>query len=154
MTNAIDFGIKDFILIFGFGVGLPTWDQFSDYAMINRLFGYQNEWCTSYQNSKECIEEDELRVRRYGYAMIGPILLMTIFTIRQWWSCEKNWARIFTLPLVILQIFPQYKALRILYLALWKKSPTWKDEKEVYDRDIGTLGKCSNLIVFVLFITI
>ena len=85
------------------------------------------------------IAEQDLRVRRYGYAMLAPILLMTIFSLRQWWRLEKSWNRLRTLPLVLLQVFPQYRALRILYLGLRKKA-SWRAEKDVYDRDLTSLG--------------
>ena len=85
------------------------------------------------------IAEQDLRVRRYGYAMLAPILLMTIFSLRQWWRLEKSWNRLRTLPLVLLQVFPQYRALRILYLGLQKKA-SWRAEKDVYDRDLTSLG--------------
>ena len=71
--------------------------------------------------------------------MLAPILIMTIFTLRQWWRLEKSWNRLRTLPLVVFQFFPQYRALRILYLGLWKKA-SWRKEKDLYDRDLTSLG--------------
>ena len=96
------------------------------------------DWCVSPTGIAEVAGED-LRVRRYGYAMLAPILLMTIFSLRQWWRLEKSWNRLQTLPLVFMQFFPQYRALRILYLGLRKKA-SWREEKDLYDRDLTSLG--------------
>ena len=137
---------------------VPSADQGTDYYTAATLihFGFDH-WCKS-STSRELSEStirwcdnlneeaknagiarDDLRVRRYGYAMLAPILLMTIFSLRQWWRLEKSWNRLWTLPLVLLQVFPQYRALRILYLGLRKKA-SWRAEKDVYDRDLTSLG--------------
>ena len=81
------------------------------------------------------------RVKKYGYAMLAPIVLMTIISIRQWMSLEKGFKNlILTFPLVILQVYPQYRALRVLYLGI-TKSVLWKEEKRKYDRNLNSLGK-------------
>ena len=135
---------------------VPSADQGTDYYTAATLihFGYDhcckssttNNWCKG-STSEYCVSpagvatvaEHDIRVSRYGYAMLAPILLMTIFSLRQWWRLEKSWNRLWTLPLVFLQVFPQYRALRILYLGLQKKA-SWRAEKDVYDRDLTSLG--------------
>ena len=108
-----DITAKDIGLLSVFGVILPSVDQGTDYNSAVNL-----------------IIDQRVRVRKYGYAMLAPILLMTFFSLRQWWRLEKSWNRLWTLPLVLLQVFPQYRALRILYLGLWKKA-SWRAEKDV-----------------------
>ena len=100
-----------------------------------------------FDNCALCVDHYS-RVRRYGYAMLAPILLMTIFSLRQWWRLEKSWNRLWTLPLVLLQCFPQYRALRILYLGLRKKA-SWRAEKDIYVRDLTSLGMyvCFNVLL-------
>ena len=122
---------------------VPSADQGTDYYTAATLihFGWDHPCKSSPDgcfNPTEVAKED-LRVRRYGYAMLAPILLMTIFSLRQWWRLEKSWNRQWTLPLVLLQCFPQYRALRILYLGLRKKA-SWRAEKDLYDRDLTSLG--------------
>ena len=90
--------------------------------------------------------------------MLAVILLATIFTIRQWWIAEKDWKnRLITLPFVLMQMYPQYRAGRIIFFGLQKKMSqkylglhkkisvkkeiSWKDEDEVFERDILPLGK-------------
>jgi hypothetical protein len=118
-----DIAVKDIGLLSVFGVIVPSLDQGSDYYTAVPL-----------------ILDGSLRVRRYGYAMLAPILLMTFFSLRQWWRLEKIGNRLRTLPLVFMQFFPQYRALRILYLGLWKKAREWREELEVYNRDLTSLG--------------
>ena len=131
-----------------FGVIIPSVDQGTDHYTAATLihFGYdfceinpQHDWCTKNWNPDREVEED-LRVRRYGYAMLAPILLMTIFSLRQWWRLEKSLNRLWTLPLVLLQVFPQYRAVRVLYLGLSKKA-SWRAEKDLYDQDLTSLGR-------------
>jgi hypothetical protein len=128
---------------------VPSVDQGTDYYTAATLIHFgSDDWCTPIISWDDwCASPDEvarvamndLRVRRYGYAMLAPILLMTIFSLRQWWRLEKSWNRQWTLPLVLLQCFPQYRALRILYLGLRKKA-SWRAEKDLYDRDLTSLG--------------
>ena len=119
---------------------LPSVDQGTDYYTAATLihFGFEchgRSWCAD--PDTKALEDS--RVRRYGYAMLAPILMMTFFSLRQWWRLEKSWNRLWTLPLVLLQCFPQYRALRILYLGLRKKA-SWRLEKDIYDRDLTSLG--------------
>lgn len=121
-------------------------DQGTDYNTAATLINFVSDHYCKTSTSDYCVSpagvakvaEEDLRVRRYGYAMLAPILLMTIFSLRQWWRLEKSWNRLRTLPLVLLQVFPQYRALRILYLGLQKKA-SWRAEKDVYDRDLTSL---------------
>ena len=120
-----DITAKDIGLLSAFGVILPSVDQ-----------------CTDYNSAVNLIIDQRVRVRKYGYAMLAPILLMTFFSLRQWWRLEKSWKqnnRLWTLPLVLLQVFPQYRALRILFLGLRKKA-SWRAERDVYYRDLTSLG--------------
>ena len=91
---------KDVGLVSLFGILLPSSDQGTDYYTAANLI-----------NNEQGYEIDQLRLRRYGYAMLAPILLMTIFFLRQWWRLEKKKYRWLTFPLVILQVYPQYRAI-------------------------------------------
>ena len=148
--------VKDIGLITAFGLIIPSVDQGSDYYTAATLIRYGLDHsckssptgCSDISHYGLPIADHDLRVRRYGYAMLAPIIFMTIFTIRQWWRLEKGWNRLWTLPLVLFQCFPQYRALRILYLGLQKKA-SWRKEKDLYDQDLTSLGiylsKCFDL---------
>ena len=72
---------------------------------------------------------------------MAPILVSMLFLIPHWWKFEKDWkARLITLPFVILQFYPQMKAIEMLYLGLWKKDKSWKLKKDILAKEIGCLG--------------
>ena len=73
-----------------------------------------------------------------------PVLLAMFFILPHWWNNEKKttrWNKIFTFALVLLQFYPQWKMLNVLYMGLWKKDAKWKEEKEKLQRNVGSLGK-------------
>ena len=80
----------------------------------------------------------------FAIAMICPILLSMAFLLPQWWQFEKNTSmlnRIWTFILVLIQFWPQWKMLQLLYMGLWKKDPDWEKEKQKLKRNVGCLGK-------------
>lgn len=85
---------------------------------------------------------------RFGIAMLFPIIISTLFTLYTWWNIETDHK--LTLPLVILQCWPQYRAGKILYLGLWKQVNEWKKEQELYKKAIGNIGK-KQIFLFLEF---
>ena len=82
----------------------------------------------------------------FGILILSPVILAIFFTFPHWWMLEDNRKKkIFTLPLLLIQCWPQYRMLRILYLSLCKKDKRWKNEKEIIERDISSLGKTISL---------
>ena len=138
---------KDIGLVSLFGILLPSTDQGTDYYTAANLINGEHD-CRSGTSkvyicedwTEEDMQMEEARARPYGYVMLAPILLMTFFSLRQWWRLEKKHYRWLTFPLVILQLYPQYRAIRILCLGLMKKS-SWRKEKDIFDRDLSSLGK-------------
>ena len=160
---------KDVGLISVLGLALPSVDQGTDYKTTANLINYEHK-CRSvlpsndnfecfvstndpkYGNgspapgniyprySDEDMEIEETRIKRYGYAMLVPILIMTIFTLQKWWRLEKETNRLSTFFIELFQVYPQYRALRILYLGIRKKA-SWRKEKIVYEEDLSSLGK-------------
>ena len=115
-----------------FGVCLPSWDVYSDFGFAYYLYskGHPN----------------------FGTAMICPIFLAMGFILPQWWQIEgktstKN--KIGTFCLVLIQFWPQWKMLQVLYLGLIKKDANWRKEKEMFNRNIGSLGEIHQYIFFV-----
>ena len=69
------------------------------------------------------------------------MVLSFIFTIFQWYKFEDTWEkRLKTLPVLLLQIYPQYRGLRILYLWM-KNDESWFEEKQRYITEVATIGK-------------
>ena len=134
-----DMHIFILLMIVVFGVILPSADVYSDIAFDVRLFVggyYHNEWCR--------IHFPKIRVEpqpTFGAVMLMPVLLSWLFATVQWYRLERGVAqKLKTIPLVILQFYPQWRAIRIIYYAKWKRDPGWVRMKEQFDTDIGTLG--------------
>ena len=74
-----------------------------------------------------------------------PVILSTIFQIPHWWEIEANMKRrCCTLPLLILQFWPQSCMLRMIY-AGWKKDVNWAGQKASLQKNVISIGKL-NLI--------
>ena len=92
-----------------------------------------------------------LKLEYYGHVLFGlfvlfPVLFSFFFTFYHWWKLEGNWKkRSLTFPLLLLQFWPQYRMIRIIFLGLLKKSSNWKKEKEILQRNISSIGK-QNLV--------
>ena len=79
----------------------------------------------------------------FGSIMLAPLLLSWILVIRQWYKMESGMKqKLKTLPLLILQVYPQWRALRVLYYAKWKKKNGWQKMKEEWETGITHIGKC------------
>ena len=114
------------ILMIAFGILLPSVDIYSD----------------SYFSFKMITNRDRKDGAVYGLVMLIPIIISTLFTLYHWWRLEtKWWHKLLTLPLVLVQFWTQYRTIRILILGLWYQIGTWRAEKKVFDKDLGSLGK-------------
>ena len=115
-------------IILVFGVILPTVDIGSDvYIAIILLVGEPLLVCSFHLLKSE--------LYTYGaITLIFPIISF-LFTTNHWWRMEKKSAeggsgRMRTLVLLGLQIWPQYRMVRLLYLGLVKKCPSWRREHQ------------------------
>ena len=74
--------------------------------------------------------------------MIAPFILSWLFVTIQWFKTERGLVqKLKTLPLLILQVYPQWRALRVLFYAKWKKYDRWQRMKEEWETGISHLGK-------------
>ena len=90
----------------------------------------------------------------FALAMLMPVLLAMLFILPHWWNNEKKTTscnKIFTFALVLLQFYPQWKMLNVLHMGLWKKNAKWKEEKERFQKNIGSLGKFLNRFLYLHF---
>ena len=112
--------IKDVVLTLMFGIFTPSVDVYSDLALIVKLADHPN----------------------IALTFACPMILSTIFILPHWWQMEKTLhKKIFTFPFVILQFYPQFKMIQILYLGIYKKEKHWKKEKDVLKKDVSSIGK-------------
>ena len=59
-------------------------------------------------------------ISRWGVSLTIPILLTSCFTAIHWWKMESKGAKCWTWVLVLLQLWPQYRAIRLIYTLVWK----------------------------------
>ena len=124
----------DALFTFLFGVGLPSWDVYSDlgfiYALLTGMISRESH-------------------PKFAIAMFCPIVLNTLFVIPHWWNIERKTStkkKFFTFLLVLIQFWPQWKMIQVLYMGLIKKDPEWIKEKEKIQRNVGNLGKNLEII--------
>ena len=129
----------DALFTFLFGVGLPSWDVYSDLGFIYALLTGIPNW-----------SNDRLELHpKFAIAMFCPILLNMVFIIPQWWKFERKTNtknKIWTFLLVLIQFWSQWKMMQVLCMGLIKKDPEWIKEKENLQRNVGNLGKNLEII--------
>ena len=110
------------LLISFFSVLLPTGDVFSDVIYTTKLF----------QNGNY----------RFGACSLVPLLISWMMTSKHWFEIETKEKRhkLKTLPLLILLVYPQWRALRVIYHGL-KKHSQWRIMKEEFEMGISHLGR-------------
>ena len=139
------------LFTFLFGVALPSWDVYSDLYFALTLIiprcNHINNLVNDYDslNKTACTEIGEYYGHpNFAIAMLMPVLLTMLFILPHWWHNEKKTPlgnKIFTFALVLLQFYPQWKMLNVIYIGFWKKDANWKEEKENLLRNVGGLGK-------------
>ena len=125
-----------FLITLAFGVLLPTLDVFTDiYSGIKLAFFNP---CLAWSRAGNGIENHP----KYGAAMLTPPFISWLFVVRQWYKTEVGTARkLKTLPLLLLQLYPQWRALKVLYHAKWKRSNDWPRMKHQWETEISNLGE-------------
>ena len=77
----------------------------------------------------------------FGLMTLLPILLSFLLTAIHWHYTEKNLkSKLLTLPLLLAQIWPQYRIGRVIYLYM-KEDRRWINEKKHVERQLTSLGK-------------
>jgi len=122
-----------------FSVLLPTGDLFSDIIFTTQLFQKGHY--------------------KFGACSIVPLSISWMMIAVQWFKTESKEKRhkLKTLPLLLLQVYPQWRALRVLYYGKIKRDPRWRKMKEKFDIGISHLEpfieSCPQLhLLFVFWI--
>ena len=100
-------------------------------------------WSIYRKNEEYCdtSKDGDGRHPRFGLAILSPVLLSSIFVLVHWWKTESNQKnKLITFPLVIGQMWPQYRIVRILYFGLIKQNRIWKAENEDQKKNVSSLG--------------
>ena len=130
------------ILMIVFGIILPSVDVYSDSFFSFKMFTF-NGTIARYNPTSGRMEFFQVGSQPlFGTLMLIPIMISTLFTLYHWWRLEtKWWHKLLTLPLVLVQFWAQYRTIRILILGIWYQIGSWRKEKKVFDKDLGSLGK-------------
>ena len=120
------------------GVFLPTFDVYSNLLLSARILAgnyYNSDYCKSLGKMVKPHP-------KFWSAMLVPFLLSWFFVTIQWFKTERGLKqKLKTLPLLIFQVYPQWRALRVLFYAKWKKDNRWQRMNEEWETGISHLGK-------------
>ena len=73
--------------------------------------------------------------------MLIPPFISWLFVAYHWFKNEMSVKdKVKTLPILIMQGYPQWRALRVLYYGRWKKQREWQRMKQDWETEIGNLG--------------
>ena len=143
MDSEATFSYTDGFVELAAGVVIPTFDIYSDVSLIALLLSIVPS------TSAGSLRELQLLVDTFGKLMIIPLILSTLFILPHWLACEETLKRrLVTFPLVLLQLYPQYRSLRVLWWAFFRKNQSQcLKEKRYNDCSISYLGKSLVLVV-------
>ena len=130
MDSEATFSYTDGFVELGAGVVLPTFDVYSDVSLIILLLSIVHH-------------NFDIMLYKFGKLMILPLILSTIFILPHWLKREKTLkGRLLTFPLVLLQLYPQYRSLRVLWWAFFRKNTSQcLKEKHENDSSLSYVGK-------------
>ena len=134
----------EILILSVFSIIVPTGDNYSDLGLS---FKFLTGWYTPLENSTYFDPTSRSWIRivakpQYLYAFFTflPVLLSFLFTTLHWRTVEetsqKRWK---TLPLLILQIWPQSRVCRILHF-FRKGNQKWMAEKDYFEMELSTIG--------------
>ena len=135
-------------LLLATGILLPTTDVYSDLFFTTRLFvGNYYRYDSDGKKCKTLVPPHP----SYGSVMLAPLLLSWIFVTIQWFRKEQGLKqKLKTLPLLMCQMYPQWRALRVLYYAKLKRDNRWQRMKEEWETGISHIGKHDkNICIYV-----
>ena len=109
MTNLIILIVKEFIT----KLVLATYDVYGDWYIVYQIL-MGNGFATG-QECKQGYYDNHIYI---GILAITPLLLSFLFHTVHWWEKEKvengGYGRLLTLPLLMLQIWPQMRWIKVL----------------------------------------
>ena len=127
------------------GVVLPTVDVYSDIAFAVKMLMFKPSGRISWDETRldYCNRTGRLaRNKKYAIAMLTPPIISWLFVTYQWFRTEVGVKqKLTTLPFLLLQVYPQWRALRVLYCGKWKKQRGWQRMKEEWETEICNLGE-------------
>ena len=125
---------------------LPTADIYSDVSLVVLLFSLDLESGEWFKRGTKTF------AIKMGRIMTIPLILSTLFILPHWLKCERTLKRrIITFPLLLLQLYPQYRSMRILWWAFVRKNATKAlNEKHHHESSLSNVGKCSGKHTYII----
>ena len=137
---------EKFILVV-FGIFVPTGDNYTDIVTSYKFFtgtytpaGTQYYYYNHSTRSGEYAPIVPTEQPIYGLMTLLPVLISFTLTAIHWYNTEEKSQRLRTFPLLLAQIWPQYRTGRILWLYM-KGDRKWIKEKEHVERQLSSLGE-------------
>ena len=153
------------IINFSTGVLLPTIDVSSDLIFAIRLLAQKSWTCWGRKNVLELTKQipcdsshldppgcdwDANRAlkfesNRFLYGSISFIFptVSFIFVTYHWWQLahpkKGGSGRLRTLPLLLMQAWPQFRMLKMIHKGYWKQDPDWRQDQAVLAENIFSI---------------
>ena len=89
---------------------------------------------------------------KFATSMLIPFLLNVTANIYHWWKWDSNTEKKYTWLLVILQLWPIYRAIKLAYKS-WKKLPGVEAEKKKFEGEVLSLEPYLESLPSVLVMT-
>ena len=125
---------KNLLILIIANICLPTYDTYTDIALIIRLL----------------LHGPSLK---FGLGLMVPLFMNIFATTFTWWRKDSSEEKKWTWILVILLIWPQYQAAKVLIL-LFKDFEKSQQKKMELERDIDCLESCLEAVPTVLLLAI
>ena len=133
-----------------FSIIVPTVDNYSDLCLsFLFLTGTYTPAAETFWNTTSQKHEKLKAIPQYKYSLVTflPVLVSFLFTMRHWWvkenTSQKRWR---SLPLLMLQVWPQSRVVKLLNFYR-KGNPKWIKEKEYFESELSTIGKFFNIAI-------
>ena len=138
----------DALVTFATSVVLPSADIYSDIALSVKLLkrSCDDEFYSRFYQIPcgEWPVSEHVKIHKlFGWIIWIPIIINLLFTIPHYLRVEKTWKqRLLTLPFLICQCWPQYRSMRVIWLAYVPKNiAKCLAEKVDLEQSVSNLGK-------------
>ena len=155
--------VKDSVALILFSIGLATADVFTDLKTITYLYFYvpkefidqDGSVCTKWDRNftaGHCVPSGYGGHPKFATALLVPFLLNYILSWLAWARLEKYRLRTFLWP--ALNLYPQYRAARLVKLLWTEPMGGAMEEKQIFERDISLTEVFVESVSTVLVLTI
>ena len=148
----------EIIIMIVFGMLVPTGDNYSDiwlsYTYFSGTYVPVGKYVYIWNETLSLAEKVQIvpiQQPIYGWMTLLPVLVSFLITAIHWYQTEKSPNRCWTVPLLLTQIWPQYRTARILWL--YKKGDLkCKKEKDQVEKELSAIGKFNCFEFFTYFL--